>query len=100
MRLSDKVRNSIQSAVLQSFGNVNVYLFGSRLDDTKKGGDIDIAIHSTISFWEFKNKRIAMLTNLERMDFEWKVDIVQYCDQMDAILKSEIDSKRVEIMRD
>lgn len=45
MRISDKHIQIIKSEALKVFGNGSrVYLFGSRVDDTKKGGDIDLLI--------------------------------------------------------
>jgi predicted nucleotidyltransferase len=38
MRLPKKIKNSIIEAIRASFGNVEIYLFGSRADDTKERG--------------------------------------------------------------
>jgi len=46
MRLSKYYRDSIHSV----FEEGEIYLFGSRIDDAKKGGDIDLYI-------EVKNKK-------------------------------------------
>jgi len=35
MRLSKRIVNILQNNIKKSFGDVNVYLFGSRIDDTK-----------------------------------------------------------------
>jgi predicted nucleotidyltransferase len=45
MRLDDKTREIIKSEVAAQFGaDTTVRLFGSRVDDTQRGGDIDLLI--------------------------------------------------------
>ena len=45
MRLTEHALSVIRHLVRQHFGDkANVYLFGSRVDDTKRGGDIDLYI--------------------------------------------------------
>ena len=44
MRLSSYKQHFIKTFWKEKFPNSKVYLFGSRTDDTKKGGDIDILI--------------------------------------------------------
>ncbi|MCI0470742.1 MAG: nucleotidyltransferase domain-containing protein [Candidatus Aminicenantes bacterium] len=46
MRLLDRERKAIMEAIVRFDDKAEVYLFGSRSDDTKKGGDIDILIIS------------------------------------------------------
>jgi len=48
MRLSNKEIETIKNSVLALDANAHVYLFGSRVDDTKRGGDIDLLIESTV----------------------------------------------------
>lgn len=48
MRLSEKQRSIISNAVAENFGTgANVWLFGSRMDDAARGGDIDLYIEAT-----------------------------------------------------
>ena len=45
MRLPFNYQTTIKELAAQTFGSdVSVYLFGSRLDDTGKGGDIDLLV--------------------------------------------------------
>lgn len=45
MRLDDKTRKIIKSEVASQFGvEAIVRLFGSRVDDTQRGGDIDLLV--------------------------------------------------------
>jgi len=46
MRITDNEKNVIINAVKNVDPEAEVWLFGSRADDSKKGGDIDIAILS------------------------------------------------------
>lgn len=48
MRLSEAECKAIVLSVTKFDESAEVYLFGSRLDDCKKGGDIDILIKSDV----------------------------------------------------
>lgn len=74
MRLSTKETNIIKTKVENIFGEAVIYLFGSRLDDNKKGGDIDLYIVSKLSTNLFQ-KKIKLKTILEDLLFK-PVDIV------------------------
>jgi len=90
--------DGIESVVRKNFGDSVIYLFGSRVDDEKKGGDIDIAIKTDLTKEEFKKKRLGLQVMLAKMDFDVSVDVVQYNEKMDAVLKREIDAMGIEIM--
>ncbi len=89
MRLSSRVKNIILNAIKDNFGDVEVYLFGSRVDDTKRGGDIDIAIKVDMDIKEFKRKKIEVAKELLRQEFLFDVDIVQY-NKSNSLLYDEI----------
>jgi len=44
MRLTFHERNMIKKIFLEVFKEGSIYLFGSRMDDMKRGGDIDLYI--------------------------------------------------------
>ena len=44
MRLQQSEIAQIKEAILKEFGKSEIYIFGSQLDKSKKGGDIDIFI--------------------------------------------------------
>jgi uncharacterized protein len=44
MRLSEYERTSIREAVKNFIPDAKILLYGSRTDDSKRGGDIDILI--------------------------------------------------------
>jgi predicted nucleotidyltransferase len=46
MRINETEKNAIVDAVKSVDETASVWLFGSRTDDAKKGGDIDIAVLS------------------------------------------------------
>jgi predicted nucleotidyltransferase len=89
MRLSKKIQESIVQNIYAIFGEVDIYLFGSRVDDTKRGGDIDIAIDVMMERSEFRRKKAKFFANLIRNSFDYSVDIVNY-NTVDELLSQEI----------
>ena len=61
MRLSKKYIETIKKYFKEFFQNGEIYLFGSRVDDSKKGGDIDLYLvlkeHSNLFEIFIKNKK-------------------------------------------
>jgi predicted nucleotidyltransferase len=66
MRLKNKEIEIIKDTIQNYFGKSRVYLFGSRLDDSKKGGDIDLFVISEVkeNLYELKIKTKAKLKSL------------------------------------
>ena len=44
MRISESIYHSIKKRIQGSIPNAEVFLFGSRADDSAKGGDIDLLL--------------------------------------------------------
>lgn len=63
MRLEKVIIDKIKEAIYDSFGNVNIYLFESRTNDRKTGGDIDLALDVDISRIEFRKNKIRFFNN-------------------------------------
>ena len=78
MRLTADQQAAIRSAATEVFGTgVMVWLFGSRVDDGKKGGDIDLLIRPGPAAADQPfTRKIRMLTLLERLLGERKIDLV------------------------
>ncbi len=89
MRLSTKYKEVILKYFYQFFKNGEVYLFGSRVDDTKKGGDVDLYLvlneHSNLF-----EKKIKFLSRVKRELGEQKIDIVFNTDSTRLIEKEAI----------
>lgn len=94
MRLSNRIINILQQGILNSFGKVDVYLFGSRVDDKKIGGDIDIAVDVCLTKEEFQKKKVLFISCLVRMGFDLKIDVVNL-NTTDLLLWQEIQKNKV-----
>lgn len=77
MRLKEQEIFIIKDTLSNIFNDMSVYLFGSRLDDTKKGGDIDLFVISTDE--NLFEKKIKSIAKLKRM-LHKPVDIVLHKD--------------------
>ncbi len=78
MRLNQQQIDAIRATATDIFGrDVRVVLFGSRADDSKKGGDIDLLICPLPPNTEqMFSKKIQFLARLERQLGERKIDVV------------------------
>lgn len=76
MRITDKQRANIQNAAAGIFGQaVKVYLFGSRVNDRSRGGDIDLLIDTEEDKMTSRNK-VLFLVQLKKLLGEQKIDVV------------------------
>ncbi len=79
MRLSEFELEVIVLSAKDKFGeNTSVILFGSRTNDTLKGGDIDLFIRPGIqaSPEEMLHRKISMLVEMEQKLGEQNIDIL------------------------
>ncbi|MDF1875743.1 nucleotidyltransferase domain-containing protein [Sulfurimonas sp. SAG-AH-194-I05] len=94
MRLSVNEITIIKDVILNSISDAKIILFGSRIYDDKKGGDIDICIKTkqNISL----AKKIKILTKIELAGIFRKVDVIvqtpqsKYLSIFDTIKKEGI----------
>jgi predicted nucleotidyltransferase len=75
MRLSEYEIQSIKKSFLNVFKDGSISLFGSRVDDTKKGGDIDLFIQTPKDKATLENK-IKFLVMLKEKIGEQKIDVI------------------------
>lgn len=87
MRLSQFERDTIVDQAREIFGSqTKVYLFGSRADDSRRGGDIDLYIVpvNKDNLWR---KEVRLHTQLQLLLGEQKIDIVVAYDKNRMIEK-------------
>ena len=76
MRLNQRQIQAIEQVFKMVFSHGEVVLFGSRVDDQRKGGDIDLFVQPsepTLNLFECKVRFLSMLKNSIG---EQKVDLV------------------------
>lgn len=77
MRLTEFEIEAIKSLAILHFGEkVKVYLFGSRVSDDKRGGDIDLFISGSEKSRLRARTKINFLTDLMFKIGERKVDVI------------------------
>jgi len=97
MRLPSNIKGVILKEIQKSFGDTEVYLFGSRVEDSKRGGDIDIAVKSNDTRSSFRRKKSKFLSGVTRAGYNFRIDLVQYNNSIDNLLKKEIQEDGIKI---
>lgn len=77
MRLSEKQITIIKNAVTKQFdSDCYLYLFGSRVDNNKKGGDIDLLVELKYNLPNIIDKKIKILADIKLKIGEQKIDLI------------------------
>lgn len=78
MRLTNQQRTIIRSTVAETFGpEADVWLFGSRVDDNKRGGDIDLLIETDqADVAALAMAEVFFLTRIQAKLGEQKIDVL------------------------
>ena len=78
MRLTPQQQSAIRTAVAETFGeDANIWLVGSRVDDNKRGGDIDLLIETKeLELTTIVRAELAFLTKLQMKLGEQKIDVL------------------------
>jgi len=90
MRLADNERELIRKAFFETFNDGKIYLFGSRVDDSLRGGDIDLYLCPTQKFDNVRELRRKFQILLYEYIGEQKVDVVMAKDKNRLIEKVAI----------
>ena len=97
MRLTNYEIKMIQKAFHEAFEDGKIYLFGSRVDDTKRGGDIDLYLIPTKKFDDERERKISFLVKLDDYIGEQKIDVIIATDKNRPI-EQEAMKNGVELM--
>ena len=86
MRLSQSIHSSIKNRIQESIPNADVFLFGSRVDDFAKGGDIDLLLltEEKLPMLSINRIRRLILNDIG----EQKIDMVNFRKSDDHPFKS------------
>ena len=77
MRLTAEQRSAIVEETARAFGpTASVRLFGSRVDDAARGGDIDLHVEAEGSPAELLERELALYARLLRRLGDRRIDIV------------------------
>ncbi len=81
MRLNDFEQKMIKKAFIETFESGNIFLFGSRVDDSKRGGDIDLYLIPEKKYDNEQERKIKFLIRLDEYIGEQKIDVVMAKDK-------------------
>ena len=88
MRLSQFQKDSIKKSILSRYSSAEIYLFGSRVDESKRGGDIDLYVKLPQKPHFLDKPQI--LASLKRAVGEQKIDLIfSYPDKEQLLIDKE-----------
>lgn len=77
MRLTQEQIDTIRETTIEVFGNQSeVRLFGSRVDDVQRGGDIDLYINAPTHNAELVDAKLRLLVGQRKRLGNRKIDVV------------------------
>jgi predicted nucleotidyltransferase len=77
VRLDDETRQVIRQTVRELFGAAaRVRLFGSRLDDTRRGGDIDLLVELSGPDAAYREKALKCVAQLQMKLGDQPIDLL------------------------
>lgn len=91
MRLTNFEIEAIETSFKEVFGSGKIYLFGSRVDDSKKGGDIDLYIVSEKKE-NLTTLKIDFLVSLKQKIGVQKIDVLISRDKSRTIEQEAINN--------
>ncbi|AMK78693.1 MULTISPECIES: nucleotidyltransferase domain-containing protein [Methylomonas] len=94
MRLTQEKINTLKLSLAHIDTSAKIFLFGSRLDDTKKGDDIDLLITSSkVSKSDVRKLRMAFYQNFG----EQKMDILIDDGKMNSPFLAKVREQAIEL---
>jgi len=90
MRITENEKNVIIDAIKSVDSNASLWLFGSRTDDSRKGGDIDIAVLSE-KINKDTMRQIQIRRSICNRIGEQKIDIVVSADGKEAFFRLAVE---------
>jgi hypothetical protein len=89
MRLTDRQHARLTTAARRCFGGQSrLWLFGSRVDDSARGGDFDLMVQADgVDAQSLYAAKLAFLADLHATpEFEdERIDVVLYCPRLDPV---------------
>jgi len=77
MRISDFQREVIVETLKTHFGSSSqIYLFGSRTDDSKKGGDIDLFVEADYPEPDLFMRKLKAVSQIQLALGDQKIDLI------------------------
>lgn len=95
MRLKPFEQSIIKNSFLKIFSNGNIFLFGSRIDDSKRGGDIDLFLEVDNKDNLFE-KKIKFLAQIKKSLGEQKIDVV-FNENSNRLIEIEANKCKVQL---
>jgi predicted nucleotidyltransferase len=85
VRLTEREVTAIRAAVQKHFGaDARVVLFGSRADDAKRGGDIDLLVESRLAGGEAERAKLRALSDMQFEIGDQKIDLIPTSSEEDT----------------